>query len=490
MAGRLDSLLWPRAKPIAILNSAFEHVLFLDADNIPLSNPSSLFSTPEYQSTGALFWPDFWQTATANPIWSILRLSPGGREQESGQMVINKRRSWAALNLALFLAKEPAFQRFVNGDKEAFRLAFLATKTPFFMVGTPVAAAGANTDEGVFCGHTMVQHDLQGAPLFLHHNSLKHGANIVWELMKSVPAGKRYSVVPLPPGTIGGEPVSCLDIKGPDVITTSRPFAKFEQTFSRFQASADPAIKTVSRNEFVAVVQATRRRLLQANNTISQPPGADGLCPASNPNQCYSRNGGTSLCCSTKCSEAYANQDTAIDSVQFCDGDIGLPPDSTSTPTPTPTPTPTSVPAPSPTPPPGTTPTPTTVTAPAATLPGGGFDPSSPCGSRIGYTPCLSRDGSNAVCCLEAAGGCSKQYEDDAEASPSCAAPLGAVLTALLQLPDQPLPPLLLLPLHLLSFRSPFRRPLFQAAELTRRHATQRLKPIAVLGVVGAVSAV
>lgn len=164
----------------------------MDADNIPLSNPATLFSSPEYLATGALFWPDFWQTATANPIWSILEVAPQGWEQESGQIVLNKRRSWAALNLAFFLAKDATFQQMVNGDKEAFRLAFLATRTPFFMVETPVAAAGAETETGSFCGHTMAQHDLEGSALFLHHNSIKHGADIKWQVMKSVAAGKRW----------------------------------------------------------------------------------------------------------------------------------------------------------------------------------------------------------------------------------------------------------------------------------------------------------
>jgi alpha 1,2-mannosyltransferase len=174
-----------QVKPLAIINSEFEEVLFLDADNIPMSNPAALFDSAEYQSTGALFWPDFWQTATENPIWSILNLSPSGFEQESGQLVINKKTSWMALHLAFFLAKDSTFQQLVNGDKEAFRLAFLATATPFFMVQTPVASAGTLTD-GAFCGHTMVQHDVLGEALFLHHNSYKHGAAISWDVMKSV----------------------------------------------------------------------------------------------------------------------------------------------------------------------------------------------------------------------------------------------------------------------------------------------------------------
>ncbi|GAQ89253.1 Hypothetical protein KFL_005030050 [Klebsormidium nitens] len=278
-----------QAKPLAIINSAFEEVLFLDADNVPLSNPAALFSSPEYLATGALFWPDFWQTASSNPIWSILEVAAQGWEQESGQMVVNKRRSWAALNLAFFLAKDATFQQLVNGDKEAFRLAFLATGTPFFMVETPVAAAGSETETGSFCGHTMVQHDVEGSPLFLHHNSIKHGADIKWQVMKSVAAGKSFSVVPLPPATINHEPVSCVDLTGADVIVTPVPFTTFEVAFSQRQAAAHPALKRVSRNEFTHAVQATMRKLLQGNIT-TVPANPDGSCP-SDANYCYSTGG-------------------------------------------------------------------------------------------------------------------------------------------------------------------------------------------------------
>jgi alpha 1,2-mannosyltransferase len=306
-----------QAKPLAILYSAFEEVLFLDADNIPMADPSALFRSSQYQTTGALFWPDFWRTATKNPIWSILGVSPQGQEQESGQILVDKRRTWGALNLAFFFAKDNTFQKMINGDKEAFRLAFLATGTPFAMVETPVAAAGAETYSGEFCGHTMVQHDPTGVPLFLHHNSLKHGAAVTWQLMKAVPAGKGFSVVPLPPATMNGEPVSCLDLEGADVIVIPEPFSAFESSFAQLQAAADPALKRVSQNEFTAVSLATARKLLQGNGSFTVP--ADGsTCPAG-ANYCYSSGGGILTCCLSTCSGVYANPDPVTgDAQQFC----------------------------------------------------------------------------------------------------------------------------------------------------------------------------
>ena len=46
-------------KPYAIQHSPFAEVLFLDADNVPVCDPTFLFETPQYQEHGAIFWPDF-----------------------------------------------------------------------------------------------------------------------------------------------------------------------------------------------------------------------------------------------------------------------------------------------------------------------------------------------------------------------------------------------------------------------------------------------
>ncbi len=43
-------------KPYVVFFSQFDQVLFLDADNLPLRDPSFLFDTPEFKDTGALFW--------------------------------------------------------------------------------------------------------------------------------------------------------------------------------------------------------------------------------------------------------------------------------------------------------------------------------------------------------------------------------------------------------------------------------------------------
>lgn len=47
-------------KAAAIAFSDYREVLYLDSDNIPLSDPSVLFDESLYQNGGrAVFWPDF-----------------------------------------------------------------------------------------------------------------------------------------------------------------------------------------------------------------------------------------------------------------------------------------------------------------------------------------------------------------------------------------------------------------------------------------------
>ncbi len=55
---------WP-LKIRALIHSKFAEVIMLDADNVPLVDPSFLFSSSEYKTTGALFWHDF----TSDPHW-------------------------------------------------------------------------------------------------------------------------------------------------------------------------------------------------------------------------------------------------------------------------------------------------------------------------------------------------------------------------------------------------------------------------------------
>jgi alpha 1,2-mannosyltransferase len=172
------------SKVFALAHSELDQVLFLDADNSPVKDPTYLFAAPEFVNTGALFWPDFWHPV--NTIFNVNKQSLLWElvgtpfvdmfEQESGQLLIDRRRAGVALEVVQLLAlrKPDHFERLklLHGDKDLFRLAWLKTNTSFHMIQTPAAAAGMVKAKH-FCGMTMVQHDPQGDMLFLHHNGKK-----------------------------------------------------------------------------------------------------------------------------------------------------------------------------------------------------------------------------------------------------------------------------------------------------------------------------
>jgi hypothetical protein len=167
----------------AMLFTKFDQFIYLDSDNLPLKDPSFLFETKAFKSTGALFWKDFWKTDANNPIWKIMGIQCENEyEQESGQLVVDKSRydTWKALNLAAYMqTKHDLYFRLVAGDKDTFRFAWRALKVPYHMVTTHVSAVG--TIRGSFCGHTMAQSSpidptstKRADLLFMHINLLKY----------------------------------------------------------------------------------------------------------------------------------------------------------------------------------------------------------------------------------------------------------------------------------------------------------------------------
>ncbi|KAG7381633.1 hypothetical protein PHYPSEUDO_005791 [Phytophthora pseudosyringae] len=168
----------------ALAHSELDQVLFLDADNVPVKDPTFLFTTPEFKKTGAIFWPDFWHPGNTifnikaeSLLWELIDMPFVNMfEQESGQLLVDRRRAAVALEIVQLLAlRQPNRFELLNllyGDKDLFRMAWLKTNTPFHMIGTPAAAAGM-VSANQFCGMTMVQHDTQGEVLFLHHNGKK-----------------------------------------------------------------------------------------------------------------------------------------------------------------------------------------------------------------------------------------------------------------------------------------------------------------------------
>ena len=158
-------------KRYAILHSPFEEVLLLDADNVPVADPTYLFDDPAYRQSGAIFWPDGMRTPPESPRWRIFNVPYRDElEQESGQILINKRQCWRALKLCNWYNEHSDyFYRVIYGDKDTFRFAWHRLEKPFAMPRRLIKALPA----------TLCQHDLQGRRIFQHrvHDKWSVGGN-------------------------------------------------------------------------------------------------------------------------------------------------------------------------------------------------------------------------------------------------------------------------------------------------------------------------
>lgn len=227
-------------KPLALLHTDLEDVMLIDSDNCPIRDPTYLFDSPEYIRTGAVFWPDYWKTSLDNPIWNVIGKEPTSTwEQESGQLLLNKKQSWAPLHVCVHM-NSAFYMELLNGDKDTFRFAWLAADAPFFMVPTWPATVGTAVNGTRFCGHTMLQHDLDGRPLFVHHNQLKQlhfpmGENFKYK--RTVDTSALYKAVPSPGITVDGALIPCIDISSATTRLEDSALHEFEHQYMETEES-------------------------------------------------------------------------------------------------------------------------------------------------------------------------------------------------------------------------------------------------------------
>ena len=163
-------------------------------------------------------------------MWAIMGVKCRNEwEMETGQMFIDKkhhldtflliqymleRHEWVSQpSRCYYLRRRCLFQWFYfsDGDKDIFRWAMLALRKRWGVPGRWVGAAGfpSGTASGEFCGHTMLQHDSWGEPLFVHYNLLKQipsgiGRGYSWGRTKRLPM---FNTFPATPATARlGEP--------------------------------------------------------------------------------------------------------------------------------------------------------------------------------------------------------------------------------------------------------------------------------------------
>lgn len=126
----------------SVVSCPFDDVVLLDADNIPLFDPTELFETHQFRQYGQVFWPDFYypphhKYAIRRRAWKELGLEPAtGLELESGQVVIDRRRCWNELQIARALTAQTGRSagRLTWGDKDTFTLAWLLSRRDYYVV--------------------------------------------------------------------------------------------------------------------------------------------------------------------------------------------------------------------------------------------------------------------------------------------------------------------------------------------------------------------
>jgi hypothetical protein len=152
-------------KPYSVIHSRFREVLYLDADNVPVADPTYLFSTPEYLRHGAVFWPDFGRLASDREVWQLACVEYRDEpEFETGQMLIDKQRCWGPLQLAMWMNEHSDFwYHHIHGDKDTFHMAWRRLGQAYAMPERGIEAL-----DGVMC-----QHDFSGVRIFQHRNLAK-----------------------------------------------------------------------------------------------------------------------------------------------------------------------------------------------------------------------------------------------------------------------------------------------------------------------------
>ncbi|MEQ1770381.1 MAG: hypothetical protein ABL879_11130 [Devosia sp.] len=152
-------------KPFSILHSKFAEVLLLDADQVPVTDPAIVFDWPQYRDTGAVFWPDIVRLRAGNPIWERMGLAPHARPSlESGQVLVDKRRHWRALNATVTLNQHAdELYKIIYGDKDTFLLAWQL-----------VGAAFSQIPHQPFSNERVLfQRDFDGKLIFQHRTNAK-----------------------------------------------------------------------------------------------------------------------------------------------------------------------------------------------------------------------------------------------------------------------------------------------------------------------------
>lgn len=173
-------------KPFSVIHSKFREVLYLDADCVPVRDPSFLFNCEQYLKYGSIFWPDLPPNGKREwippSVWDLYGLGIDGTPDfESGQFIVDKSRCWHELQVTMWLNEHSDFvYEHVYGDKSTYHLAWRGCNTPY---GMPLKDAGwisPAIQQYDFEDQVLFQHACQGKPYLI--NGLTIGSLVHAEL--------------------------------------------------------------------------------------------------------------------------------------------------------------------------------------------------------------------------------------------------------------------------------------------------------------------
>lgn len=151
-------------KPFSVIRSKFREVLYLDADCVPVRDPSFLFNCEQYLQHGSIFWPDLPPNGKREwippSVWELYGLGIDTTPDfESGQFLVDKSRCWHELQVTMWLNEHSDFvYDHVYGDKSTYHLAWRGCRTPYAM---PLKDAGWSSP-------AIQQYDFEDRVLFQH----------------------------------------------------------------------------------------------------------------------------------------------------------------------------------------------------------------------------------------------------------------------------------------------------------------------------------
>ena len=167
-------------KPLAMLSTNFENVIYLDSDAFPLLHLDKfiLEKALKYLDTvDMLIFRDYWMMHDTNPVFDILSEGYASQRQaDSGVMVYKKSQSVNVLLLSYFISAEKYFDLLFFGDKDTFWFAnaYLQSKRKYTHLHCNIYM---NLEMVGYLGDTIndigMMHTIDSKPAFAHLNGVK-----------------------------------------------------------------------------------------------------------------------------------------------------------------------------------------------------------------------------------------------------------------------------------------------------------------------------